>query len=41
MASFIVPERSALLVIDMQYDFMPGGALAVAGGDEIIDGVNA
>jgi len=25
----------------MQNDFMPGGALAVAGGDEIIDGVNA
>lgn len=25
----------------MQVDFMPGGALAVAGGDEIIDGVNA
>ncbi len=31
----------ALLVIDMQNDFMPGGALAVAGGDEIIPGINA
>ena len=30
----------ALLVIDMQNDFMPGGALAVAGGDEIISGIN-
>lgn len=31
----------ALLVIDMQIDFMPGGALAVAGGDEIVPGINA
>ena len=30
----------ALLVIDMQNDFMPGGPLAVAGGDEIIPGIN-
>jgi hypothetical protein len=30
----------ALVVIDMQYDFCPGGALAVAGGDEIIPAVN-
>lgn len=30
----------ALLVIDMQIDFMPGGALAVADGDVIIPGVN-
>lgn len=26
----------ALLLIDLQYDFMPGGALAVAGGDEVV-----
>lgn len=31
--------RSALLVVDMQPDFLPGGALAVDGGDEIIDGI--
>ena len=30
----------ALLVIDVQNDFCPGGALAVARGDEIIDGIN-
>lgn len=30
----------ALVVIDMQYDFCPGGALAVAGGDEIIPAIN-
>jgi len=31
----------ALIVIDVQNDFCPGGALAVAGGDEIIPRVNA
>ena len=31
----------ALIVIDIQNDFCPGGALAVSGGDEIIAGVNA
>ncbi|KQB95302.1 nicotinamidase [Loktanella sp. 1ANDIMAR09] len=30
----------ALLVIDVQNDFCPGGALAVAGGDEIVAGIN-
>ncbi len=29
------PEHDALLVVDLQPDFMPGGPLAVAGGDEI------
>ncbi len=31
----------ALIVIDIQNDFCPGGALAVAGGDAIISRVNA
>lgn len=31
--------KRALLVIDIQHDFLPGGALAVAHGDEIVDGV--
>ena len=31
----------ALIVIDVQNDFCPGGALAVAGGDEIIAPINA
>lgn len=31
----------ALIVIDLQNDFCPGGALAVSGGDQIVDGVNA
>jgi len=31
---------SVLLVIDMQYDFMPGGALAVAEGDKLVPLIN-
>ena len=31
----------ALIVIDMQYDFCPGGALAVEEGDLIVPGINA
>ena len=31
----------ALIVIDPQNDFCPGGALAVAGGDEIMPQINA
>jgi nicotinamidase/pyrazinamidase len=31
----------ALIVIDVQNDFCPGGALAVSGGDEIVSGINA
>jgi nicotinamidase/pyrazinamidase len=30
-----------LLVVDVQYDFMPGGALAVPGGDEVVPVINA
>ncbi len=31
----------ALIVIDVQNDFCPDGALAVTGGDEIVSGINA
>ncbi|GGX38225.1 nicotinamidase [Tateyamaria omphalii] len=31
----------ALIVIDVQNDFCPGGALAVPGGDEIVSSINA
>ena len=34
------PDTDALIVIDVQNDFCPGGALAVAGGDEIVPLVN-
>ena len=33
-------DREALIVIDVQNDFCPGGALAVTGGDEIVPLVN-
>lgn len=33
-------NTSALIVIDIQNDFCPGGALAVADGDSIVAGVN-
>jgi nicotinamidase/pyrazinamidase len=35
------PKTEALIVIDVQNDFCPGGALAVAGGDAIIPRINA
>jgi len=31
----------ALLIVDVQNDFCPGGALAVPGGDVVVDRVNA
>jgi len=27
--------KTALIIVDLQYDFMPGGALATSGGDEL------
>jgi nicotinamidase/pyrazinamidase len=35
-----IDARDVLLVVDMQNDFMPGGALAVAQGDAIVPLVN-
>ncbi len=35
------PDTSAIIVIDIQNDFCPGGALAVADGDSIVAPVNA
>lgn len=35
------PQDEALIVIDVQNDFCPGGKLAVVGGDEIVPGINA
>jgi nicotinamidase/pyrazinamidase len=41
MASSIsIDSRDVLLVIDLQADFMPGGALAVNGGHEVVALVN-
>lgn len=36
----IGPE-DVLVVVDVQYDFLPGGNLAVSGGDEIVPLINA
>ena len=33
-------EKAALLIVDVQRDFCPGGALAAPGGDEIIPALN-
>lgn len=33
-------ERSALVLVDIQPDFLPGGALAIADGDAIIEPIN-
>lgn len=41
LAGFVkIDNKDALLVIDMQNDFLPNGALPVADGDKIIDGIN-
>ncbi len=39
--SGVEKQSAALLVIDMQYDFLPGGALGVDDGDAIIDPIGS
>ncbi len=36
----MTPTRTALLVVDVQRDFCPGGALAVKNGDKVVPGIN-
>ncbi|MDC9822613.1 bifunctional nicotinamidase/pyrazinamidase [Devosia sp. ZB163] len=38
--AFTPRSEDLLLVVDLQHDFLPGGQLAVAGGDEIIIPIN-
>jgi len=38
--SFDIGERDVLLVVDVQNDFCPGGALAVAHGDQVVPTIN-
>lgn len=38
--SFTAPSHTALIIVDIQNDFCPGGALAVNEGDQIIPLVN-
>lgn len=35
-----MPEKKALLIIDVQNDFMPGGTMGISGGESIIDPIN-
>jgi len=35
-----ISPQDVLVVVDVQYDFLPGGSLAVTGGDEIISLIN-
>jgi nicotinamidase/pyrazinamidase len=35
-----ITPQDVLVVVDVQYDFLPGGNLAVAGGDEIVPLIN-
>ena len=41
MNGFEAQPGDALIIVDPQLDFCPGGALAVAGGDEIMPGIAA
>ena len=40
MSTIQLNDSDALLVIDMQYDFLPGGSLGVPHGDEVLGPVN-
>jgi nicotinamidase/pyrazinamidase len=37
----MIDERTALIVVDVQNDFCPGGSLAVPGGNEVVPVINA
>ncbi len=40
-AKVSIGDDDVLLVVDVQNDFCPGGALAVPGGDEVVPIVNS
>ena len=37
---FLIDDETALIIVDVQNDFCPGGSLAVPGGDEIVAKIN-
>ena len=41
MALAIDPSRDALVVVDVQNDFCPGGSLGVPDGDAVVPVLNA
>lgn len=38
--TFALSERDAVLIVDVQRDFLPGGSLAVPRGDEVVPALN-
>lgn len=40
VSEFLPEQGDGLLVVDLQYDFVAGGALAVPGGDEVVPVLN-
>ena len=40
ITAFVPEARSALIVVDVQKDFCPGGSLAVKDGDQVVDPLN-
>jgi nicotinamidase/pyrazinamidase len=40
MTAQTIDQTAVLIVVDIQHDFCPGGALAVPGGDEVVPLVN-
>lgn len=41
MSAIVLGKGDALLIVDMQNDFLPGGSLAVPRGDLVIEPINA
>lgn len=41
MSSLALSETDVLIVVDVQNDFLPGGSLAVADGDAVVEPINA
>ena len=39
-SSVLIKPDDALIIVDMQNDFIPGGSLPVEEGDQIVDGIN-
>ena len=40
MSKLKISEKNALIIVDIQNDFMPTGALPIEGSDQIIDSIN-
>jgi len=41
MSAIVLGKGDALLIVDMQNDFLPGGSLGVPEGDRVVDPINA